>query len=171
MTKRMLVVGVVLALVAAMIIPAAVVADTGTTDVTGNIVGATITITAPSAINLGMLVWGDNTGNSTGSVSITPNSRDLSASNWQVVAYDQKVSNTGYMTKTGPVALGNKLQISANNSTWNPADNATATTWSGTTSGTHSIPFYVKQTISAVEAAGNYTITITFTASITLGGN
>jgi hypothetical protein len=170
MTKRMLILGVVLALVAGMIIPAAVLAAPGnTTDVTGNIVGATITISAPSPINLGMLVWGDNTGNSTGSVNITPNSRNPSQSDWQVTAVDAKTPNKGYMTKTGPVALGNELAISPDNSTWNSAD--TTATWTGNTSGTHSIPFYVKQTISAVEATGNYTITITFTASITLGGN
>ena len=169
MTKRMLIVSVALALVAAMIIPATVVADTGTTDVMGNIVGATITITAPSAINLGMLVWGDNTGNSTGSVNITPNSRNPSQSNWEVTAVDAKTPNKGYMTKTGPVALSNMLQISPDNSNWNAAN--TTATWTGNTSGVHSIPFYVKQTISAVDPAGNYSITITFTASITLGGN
>jgi len=170
MKKRILILGVVLALVTAMIIPAAVVADTGNTDVTGNIVAATITITAPPAINLGILTWGDNTGNSTGSVSVTANSRNPSQSNWQVSAIDAKPSNTGYMVKSGstPLASG-KLQISPDNSSWNTAD--TAITWTGNMSGTHSIPFYVKQTINQVEVAGNYSITITFTASITLSGN
>jgi spore coat protein U-like protein len=170
MKKRMLTLGIVLALVAAMIIPAAVTADTGNTDVTGGIVGATITITAPPAINLGMLAWGDNTGNSTGSVSVTANSRNPSQSNWQVSAVDQKSPNTGYMVKSGPTPLASgMLQISPDNSSWASAN--TTITWTGNTSGTHNIPFYVKQAINQVEAAGNYSITITFTASITLGGN
>lgn len=48
MKKRMLTLGMVLALVAATAVPTAVIADTDDTDVAGGITGATIEITAPA---------------------------------------------------------------------------------------------------------------------------
>ena len=168
MTKRMLIMGVVLALVAGMIIPAAVLAvPPNTTDVTGSITEATISITAPPAIGLGTLVWGDNKGNSSGSVNVTANSWDPVNVPWRVTAVDEKVTDTGYMTDTSdnPLQSG-ELQISSNNSTWSDAD--AQIQWTGTGQGAHGIPFYVNQIIDEYEDAGSYSITITFTAEITV---
>jgi spore coat protein U-like protein len=167
MTKKMLILGVVLALVAGMIIPAAVIAaPANTTDVTGSITEATISITAPPPINLGMLHWGNNTGNSTGSVNVTAYSWDPTNVPYRVTAVDEKSPNKGFMVDGSTPLASGELQISPNNSSWNDAD--TQIEWTGTGAGTHNVPFYVNQVIDEYENAGNYSITITFTAEITV---
>lgn len=167
--KRILTLGIVLALMAALVIPAAVIANGGdTTDVTGSIAGATISLTAPDPIGLGMLVWGDNKGNSTGSVNVTAYSWNPDDLDFSVSAVDEKVADTGYMTDTSdnPLASG-KLLISPDDWTSQAeADTAIEWEWTGENEGEHDFTLYVNQVIDAVEEAGDYTITITFTAQI-----
>jgi hypothetical protein len=166
MKKRILTLGIMLALVAGMAIPAAVIAQDNDTDVTGSIVVATIEIETPADIGLGMLTWGDNAGNSTGSVTVTANSWDPTNVPWQVTAIDEKVTNTGYMLDgVNPLQSG-KLLISPDGNDYVDAD--TEIMWNGQGSGEHDIDFYVNQVIDEYEDAGNYSITITFTAEITI---
>jgi hypothetical protein len=168
MSKRMLILGVVLALVAGMIIPAAVLAaPLNTTDVTGSITAANITITAPGPISLGMLVWGDNKGNSTGSVFVTASSWDPTNVPYEVTAIDEKGTNTGYMVDGGSPLQSGELLISPDN--WSTSEEAdTEIVWDGTGQGSHNVPFYVNQVIDEYETPGEYSITITFTAEITV---
>lgn len=115
-----------------------------------------------------MLTWGANKGDSPGSVTVTANSRNPDEANWQVTAVDEKATDKGFMVGgSGP--LSGMLLISSNNSTWESAN--TTILWEGVDEGTHPTPFYVNQVINQVEAAGNYSITITFTAQITLADN
>lgn len=163
MKNRILTLGIVLAVIAAIAAPAAVVANgINTTTVTGSIVEATVTVTAPSAIAFGMFVVGDNPGQSAtnGTVVITANSRNASAVNWQVIAQD--LANGGYM-KSGATPLNSKLQISKNGSTYAAAD--VGLNYTGT--GTGTLPFWAKQNIVGNEIAGSYNITITFTGQVT----
>jgi hypothetical protein len=165
MTKRMLIVSVVLALVAGMIIPAAVIANgTPTTTVTGNIVEAELTVAAPSAIAFGNFFYGNNTQQSAtnGTVTVTPGSRNTPDVPWLVTAKDEKVTDPGYMTSGGN-KLFNKLQISKDGSTY-PDAAPTGVTYSGNGNGV--LPFWAKQNVVNSDPVGNYTITITFTGQL-----
>ncbi len=158
--------GIVLVLMAALVIPGGVVAGVPagpTTEVTGNITEATITITAPSAIAFGNFVFGDNIGQSAtdGTVTVTPASRNGTAVPWQLTAKDN--DNGGYM-KSGVTPLLSKLQISKDGSTYAFAD--TGITYTGNGNGT--LPFWAKQNIAGSEAVGAYAITITFTGAVVI---
>lgn len=111
-------------------------------------------LSAPAAINLGvMTVGGSATGNSTGSVS-------TNISTWSVTAKDVKATDPGFMTKTSPyVKLATPLQIK--NSTSGIFANANdGITYS---SNPTNLPFYVSQQVATGDAPGAYSITITFT--------
>jgi hypothetical protein len=165
MKNRILTLGLVLALIAAIIVPAAVVADTtGTAEVTGSIVEAELNVTAPSAIAFGNFVFGDNILQSAtnGTVGIIAGSRNASAVAWQVVAYED--GGDGYMSDNGNL-LTNELEISMDGSTWELADPGAGLNYTGTGAGT--LEFWAKQTIAGDETPGDYAINITFTGSLT----
>jgi hypothetical protein len=115
-----------------------------------------ITVTAPSAISLGLMTAGSITTSS----SSANGTVDTNAASWQVIANDEKGSNTGYMVNGGAAPLTNKFQISKDNVNWDDAD--TGITYDNVTS----LPFYAKQEVIQSDAGGSYTITITFTGSI-----
>jgi len=162
--KRKLILVVALALVALIIAPAAVLADT--TNVTGTVAGPTITVNAPAGLSFGTFKTGSNivadntTSGTQGSVVITLNSANTV--NWQVTAVDS--TNLGYM-KNGSTPLFNKLSISASNGSWVLAN--TGINYTGTYSTGSPFSFYSNQTIDMThDTAGSYSITITFTATI-----
>jgi hypothetical protein len=161
--KRILTLGIVLALMAALVISGGIVAGVppNITDVTGNITEATITITAPSAIAFGMFVVGDNIQQSAtnGTVVVTPASRNATAVSWSVDAED--LTNSGYMMD-GATSLTNPLQISKDGSSYSDAD--PGITYTGTGNG--ALPFWAKQNIAGDEDVGTYAITITFTGGL-----
>ena len=166
MKKGILMLGIVLAVMSALVIPGAVIANGAppTTSVTGSIVEATVTVTAPSAIAFGTFVVGDNIQQSTtdGSVAITANSRNSANVHWQVTAQD--LANGGYM-KTGATPLNSKLLISKDGSSYAAAD--TGLTYTGTGPGSNVLPLWAKQNITGNETVGSYSITITFTGGVT----
>ena len=78
MKKKILALGIVVALVAALAIPMAALAqppEEDTTEVSGNVT-AGILLTAPSPINLGMMVLGDNSGSTSDNGSVGSNNPD-----------------------------------------------------------------------------------------------
>jgi hypothetical protein len=128
-------------------------------------VPALLVVTAPSAINLNVLVVGQTT---TG-YSVTSGSVVSNYANWSVSATDApggtKTTNYGYMT-TNADGSGSKLtdafqvgKVSGNYY----ASNSPGVTYTG--AGNGSLPFYVSQSVVPSDAAGSYTITITFTIS------
>jgi hypothetical protein len=161
--KRILTLGIVLALMAALVIPGAVIANGAppTTTVTGNIVEAELTVAAPSAIAFGNFVYGDNTQQSAtnGTVTVTPGSRNTPDVPWLVTAKDN--ANGGYMG-SGTHNLTNPLQISKDGSAYAVA--GTGITYTGNGNGT--LPFWAKQNVVNSDPVGNYNITITFTGEL-----
>jgi hypothetical protein len=160
--KKILTLGIVLALMAALVIPATAIAAPGdTTEVTGTIVEAEITVAAPSAIAFGNFVYGDNTEQSAtnGTVTVTPGSRNTPDVPWQVTAAD--ATNGGFM-KDGTTPLTNKLEISKDGSTYAVAD--TGVVYGGT--GDDEFEFYAKQNVVNDDSVGTYSITITFTGQL-----
>ena len=124
---------------------------------------STITVTTPSAINFGTLAWGDNnTKSSATNGSVTVVFGTDNPTGWRVTASNA----TGYM-KAGSTPLANKLYISKDGSTWAYAD--VGITYNSTEQGVFALPFWARQVIDAVEAVGNYSITITFTGEILFG--
>ena len=158
--KRILTLGIVLALMAALLIPAMVIAVPPATEVTGSIVEATITIAAPSAIGFGNFTFGDNEKQSAtnGTVTVTPGSRNTPDVPWTVTAND--TANGGFM-KNGATPLASKLQIKGTGSYAN-AD--TGITYTGTGNGV--LPFWAKQNVVNSDPVGTYSITITFTGQL-----
>ncbi len=117
-------------------------------------------VTAPSAIDLGLMTAGvTNYGSSSVSGNVSTN-----ASVWTVDVMDTTTPdpNKGYMTKAGPVKLSEKFQIKKSEAaSYSPADSGyTQTQADGTNLG-----LYVGQEVTQGDPAGSYTITITFTGS------
>jgi hypothetical protein len=197
MKKKLLILGIVLALVAALVIPTAVFAAPPTTTqaptttaivVTGTDAAPTVTFTAPGSVNLNntndmmMAGWNVATGGA-GSVALTEGTSNNAT--WTVTAE----SSSPYMNNTS-VNLQNFLLLGNSNATgaswyiangsvtqyWVPtvinagsSDTAVYSaagplTYSGKTL-TAPIPFYAAQYVTPTDALGNYTATITFTAS------
>ena len=155
MKKKILTLGMVLALVSVLVAPGAVLA---TTEVTGTVIEG-YTFSAPDAIGLGDMTPGTpKTGNSAG--SLEGNNPD----GYTVKGIDDKGSNTGYMV-SGTDALTNMLQMGPDAGVANTA--ATETTFLTTGGpGSDSVPFYVSQEVTYDDLVqSGYTITITFTVT------
>ena len=163
--KKILVLGLVLALVAILVAPMAVFAgttDTQTTAIDGTFAAISFTISPPGALNFGTFSDGDNEiGPYAGYVTVNYGSG--TGTGWTVTAKDVTSAYLGYMSD----GYGNYLsllQIYSPTSSWQTAD--AGVTWSGTVSGNLD-DFYAKQNIVGTEAAGTYYITITFSGGIT----
>jgi hypothetical protein len=188
MKKKLLILGIVLALVAALVVPTAVFAAgpptttqaaiTGTAVVTGTDAAPTIAFTAPGAVDLnngsGMMVAGWNS-----AAAITPGNVILTEGTSGTASYSVTAENvtTPYMNN-GSVNLQNYLLIGNASLTggWFIANGGTGVvptpsgtsysgvlTYTGNASG--SLPFFAAQYVTPTDALGNYTTTITFTAT------
>ncbi|MBA7711789.1 hypothetical protein ES703_120755 [subsurface metagenome] len=116
-----------------------------------------LTVTAPSAIDLGLMKKdADNPG------IATPGSVDTNAPSWSVTAKDVKAENTGQMVTAGPTPLAALFQISNDGLEWVDAAPVGITY---NQDGGISLPFYVSQYVANSDAAGSYKITITFTST------
>jgi hypothetical protein len=136
----------------------------GTGTLTGGftVVAGSITVNAPTGFSLGNMVRGTTvTGTAAAGSVVTDNP------NWQVTALDSTTANPnkGYMTKAGTTPLIAKFQISRLSTTTGLANADTGITYDQTDNADKVLPFYVSQVINAAEAAGSYSITITFTGS------
>ena len=168
MKKPILTLGMVLALAAALFVPAAVMAS-DTTLVTGEIKSASITATAPDSIDLDVLVWSAdgnlNTAFNGGSVHVDPGSWNLDDLAFRMAAV---ADQSGYM-KDGDKQLANMLQVQFDDEGWGTADVPKEKLWTEASEGVNTFAFHVKQVIHTVEEVGEYSITITFTAQIDTG--
>jgi hypothetical protein len=168
--KRILTLGVCLALMAALIIPSTVFADSSdSTTVGGTFASATIEVTAPGAIDFETFVYGVNSGSSdtAGSVTVTANSQN--ATGWQVTAKDANQStNTGKMiADTTP--LTNVLTIcDVLEGTYENASTGITYSDTGLGGGGDELPFFAKQDITGSDSEGTYSITIEFSGSVTV---
>jgi hypothetical protein len=174
MKMKILALGLVLALVAVMALPMAVFADTGGTNVTGTLSTA-FTLTSPSSFiwttNAGALVLGANTGLATAGSVVT------NVAGWQLTVSDAKTPlTTGYMT-IGGVDSGAKLvdpiQVGMTSGTLTTIQlySGQLIAYTGTGSGyygnigTFIIPLFASQTVVGTDAAGAYSVTLTYTAT------
>jgi hypothetical protein len=161
--KKLLVLVTVLALVAALVIPMAVSADT---PLSGFVTAPTISMTAPGAIDFTQFTFGvpDQKGPTAGTVVVVPGS----ANNvfWTVKATDVAYGN-GYMWTgaygTGGTHLTDPLYILVDGVNWNYANVNAAVT--GSNNGGFS--FYAKQTAEANDAAATYSDIVVFSVAIT----
>ena len=181
MKKKLLILGIVLAMVAALVIPTAVFAAPTTTQapttttvvVTGLDAAPTVSFTAPGAINLdnssGMMTAGWNTGTGTpGAVTLTQGTSGTAT-------YTITAVGASNMVNGSSTPLQNYLLI-GNTSTsggWFIANGGSGSvdgysfsgtlTYTGPASG--SLPFFADQYVTPTDALGVYTDTITFTAT------
>jgi hypothetical protein len=130
---------------------------------------ATIDVTAPTVPNFAPFVFGDNVtiSSADGAVVVVLNSQ--SPSLWTVTAKDLNTDAwSGYMTTAGETGkLINQLLISPNNFVAQYWAN-TGFSYSGSVFPVPAgpLPFYAKQNITNADAAGTYSITIVFAASL-----
>ncbi len=166
MKKRILTLGMLLALVAAMALPVAAFAETNSGSGTVPLVSSTISIAAPGNFSFSTFTMGaDNTASSTNGTTTYTQGND-SATGWQVLATDNNTStNTGKMLRTTDShPLTSALQISKDVGGSYVAASSTLT-YTGSASGQYT--FDAKQNITSSELAGSYTIAIKFTGSTT----
>jgi len=172
--KKILGLGLLLAVVAAVALPAVAFAETtDDTTATGEMVGASISITAPASqgLDFGVFVPGANNVNSAGdngAVTVTPGSNGND--DWVVTAVSAPAYGGRMFTSNGGgVFLTDKLWISKDGSSWYFADGSTGSlTYTGSGSATGCLPLYAQQTIESTDTTtGVYDITITFSASLT----
>jgi hypothetical protein len=145
-------------------------ADDTTTSISGEIVGATITVIPPSPINFPQFKVGDMTGMSSvpGKITIIPGTDSYP------IAYAVHVSdaNTGagrgfMMSGATPLSPVNKMMISQDGINYFPSDEGF--TYSGVVTGdneTVQLPLFARQTITGNETRGMYSITLSFKASL-----
>jgi hypothetical protein len=166
--KKILVLGLVLAMMAIMVAPMAAFADTvGYTTAKGDVGGPSIAITAPILPDFLPFVAGPNNvvSSTDGTVTVTPGSDGNT--NWTVTAVDTRAVGAGYMWLGNIVPgtrLAEKFQISPDNwVNWNYAD--AGITYTGT-SASGILPLYAQQILGSLDTTpGAYYITITFTGS------
>jgi hypothetical protein len=130
---------------------------------------ATISITAPNAVNLGMLHVGNLVGSSSppGTVTITA-SKDSFPVAYSILAIDTNTGTGKGFMMNGPTPLSttNKFMISSDGVTYSPADTGFSYNGSATDAKPINLPLYVKQTVDGTEALGAYGITISLIASL-----
>ncbi len=166
MKKRILTLGMVLALVSVLVMPTAALATT--TDVTGDVVEG-YTFTAPTAIPLGSMTPGTTASGSSTDGSLVGNDPD----GYTVTGTDKNTEVTaGYMlimgdgTMAAPnYILGSRHEISDEDASYVPAD--TAKTFVDTSGPTNvAVSLYVIQDVSYADPVDTgYSITITFTVT------
>ena len=173
--KKILVLGIFLALVAVLAAPMAVLADDVLTQ--GAVTVSSISFTAPSNINFGSLVLGENYAKSAtnGSVTVTEGSNGADA--WQVTA--QELGDAGYMWLNGVigdagVSLTDPLRLLADPAreglAWAYTNSDVELVWTGSGTNVDAVPFLAAQKIEAApldNTAGSYWAYITFAASLT----
>jgi hypothetical protein len=122
-----------------------------------------ITITAPSAIDFGKFSQ-TNVASSLTNGTVTVTGTFTSWSVTAISAAPSALQTNGYMYN-GSTVLADQFNISEDGTTWSPA--STGITYTGkTTSG--SLPLWASQNIEHSDrVSGDYTVTITFTGSIT----
>jgi len=138
--------------------------DLGNMVITGTIVAPTVTVTAPAAYTWTLFKVGGNwSTDDTGSVVVTENSANTT--NWQVVAQDVSATDYGFMRDGSNNALATKFEISKANANSGLTYAINGITYTGTDNG--SFDFYGYQNVTNGDTAGTYSITITFTATVT----
>ncbi len=156
MKKKILILGMVVALVSVLVMPTAALATT--TEVSGSVTEG-YTFSAPTAIALGSMIPGTPaTDNSAGSLE------GNNALGYTVTGVDEKGTDTGYMV-SGTYVLTNMLLFGPAASPTATAD--TVTNFLTTSDITNAaVPFYVSQTATYADAVqSGYSITITFTVT------
>lgn len=175
MKKKILVLGIVLAMVLAVAVPMAVLAqsDTGTTDVEGD-VGNTYTLTPPIAQDFLTFSQGDN---SITTLTITASTNDIGISTVDIEVRDNnQSSNIGYMLTGGTDPLAAPFQVQGGDlgtGGWTNLPTVITTmltlaSGDDISGGTFSITdFGINQPIAnlTAETVGTYTITLYFEAT------
>jgi hypothetical protein len=159
MKKRILGISMALVLIVVLAMPISTWAEsTGFTVLTGQN-DASISITVPGTMSLDLTGSGNKNG--TGSFTISSYS---GGSGWSVsiIDHNSDVGTKGYMMKDS-TPLGSVLLLGSSN----PADTSAATGLTYTGSGTSANTLYFRQAMTGTEAAGNYTMQLDFTATVT----
>ena len=179
--KKIIGLACLLVIVAALVVPMTASAATST-PVTGTTTMPSITVNAPVAFGFGTLVFGDNYKAATNGSVVVKIGSSLEG-NWQVIAD----SAVGYMKTTDNVGLSEwQLCAETTSGPWFTADGNAHTVnsvnysagnliYSGTATGavgaSVTIPLkfavYQRMNVGDVDSAGTYSITYTFTGSVT----
>jgi hypothetical protein len=172
MSKKFLALAIVLALVAIIIAPTAVFADTtGNMNLQASVTPPTISITAPSGIVFGQLKFGTPSQDQSAlplAVNVTLGSANTVG--WSVTALDTSYGN-GYMwvgSYGSGTHMNQPLLIGPDGSTWyyaNGTGSYGTLTYTGTNNG--QLKFYAQQTSVPADAGGTYNDVIVFSATIT----
>ena len=177
--KKLFVLVAVMALIAAMVVPASAFAfstnpSVGTATVSGNVVAPTITVTPPSSIDFGLLKLGGNTKASLNNGGLAIDLGSANSVTWQITAQDVS-TNQGHLAINPSVYLADELTIGKDTSNLNFDANGlggngiltysggyNGSTWTGDT-----VSFAAGQTVLATDpSVTGFTTTITFTAAI-----
>lgn len=159
MKKKILILGVILALVMALVIPASVALAKITTEV-GLVVNEawTITVEAPSDITLTPVRQGQTATGFSETAGLVETNADI----WSVTAIGR--DDGGHMTFGVGGTLTEPFQIGKVDGTYTDAD--PGITYTQDDVGGTSLPFYVSQVTTTADGAYTYSIVINFTASV-----
>ena len=162
--KKILALVAVMALVAALVVPLAASANALPTILTGTVTLPTVTVTPPANYAWTLFKVGGNwSTDDTGSVVVSEGSANTT--DWQVVAEDLSATDYGFMRDGSNNALATKFEISKVYADGGLTWANTGITYTGTDAG--SFDFYGYQMVTNGDAAGTYSVTITFTATVT----
>lgn len=114
------------------------------------------------SVSLGNMIAGADATNST-----TVNVEASEGSSWTVTVEDGRTTaHTGYMTTAADLNLTNPIQLGKDGSGYQLLTSGPVTFWTDTQMGSFSASADLKQPIDSNDPVGDYTITITFTGSI-----
>jgi hypothetical protein len=160
MRKRMLALSLSLVMLMILVLPVNVNAASGSLDI-GATVQSSISLVVPNNFNFTDIQTGNTYTSSAKTVTVETNSND-----WTLSAIEAGSSPDGKMSGSAG-DMKNALKIKGGDQSDYAPLSSRVTLKSGSTTGTSTIDdIYFQQQIASNEAAGTYSITVTFTAQV-----
>jgi hypothetical protein len=136
--------------------------NAGNTTVTGT-VPTDISVSVPESVDMGQMM----PGNTTTKDNLLTVTVDSNSNGWSLTVKDAKTSNTGYMTDDA-TPLSNPFEVKGGDqSTYTPLTSEVILEDSGDLGG-GTIQVGCQQEVLTTDPAGDYSITLTFTAAVTI---
>jgi len=163
--KKTLIIGMVLALVAVLVVPTAALAVEGSTQVTGTLAGVTYTLSVPASVSLTLTRGAETSGNVAPITATTDGTNTLvtiEVKDGSVQGGKMRIGTTStYLTNIMQIEGGTLSKTNLLNT------NLALVTNQSLSSGSYTLSPACKvwQNVAAGDTAGDYSITLTFTAT------
>jgi hypothetical protein len=161
MSKRVIAISLSLVLILLLVLPVSAQADSGNVQILGS-VSSTITVTVPGTFAMPDFVPGNNSTSSAKAVTVNTN-----GVHWTLKVVESGTSPDGKMSGTNGT-LTNTLKVKGGDVADYTSLASEVTLKTGSVTGESQINnIYFQQSVASGDVAGEYSITVTFTAALT----